>query len=632
MSVKITEPRVFAPAELITIQREFHVSSFNIPLYQRLYSWGNKEIEKLLNDIELAELDQKDYYIGNITFSHNTFSKSFDVIDGQQRLATLWLLGLVLKLKGEVRWNSFLLNDDEPILGFTARVADTSFLRKMAGSASIADLSVFDKTDVNDIMVAAIRTIEQYFNNKTSAEVNRLSEYIFHRLRMVAIYLPDGIDLNKYFEDMNNRGLQLEAHHILKANLLAKIDRSLHSSYAKIWDAVAQMNQYVEYGLKGTLKENRKKLENNAIPSSYFENSTDDTKDAALKDLITEGKSPEYKKPQDQPDPELISNKVGSLINFPEFLLHALKLYPGIDGVSNIPLEDKKLLDTFDELKDKIEADKFIKHLFRCRVLYDAYIVKSVEVAEGNRWEIRRIKVDEEKDVYIREKHFSEVVQVQAMLNAATSLPVWFTETLDYLLNEKEISPLLFLDFLEALDRKIARNLLGSRKLNEVLSAGTGTGRYWFYNLDYLLWKKWQKDEGFLPVADMERVTEHISNFQFRDNRSVEHIHPQHPEIESWPDGEIQPDTMDAEKLSALKNKFGNLALISVGSNSSYNNQSPKFKKGDFRNRSEKYGIESLKLAFAYAYEPWSVQNMELHGQQMIGIVREYHGWEASDN
>ena len=70
---------------------------FCVPLYQRLYSWEQLQVTQLLKDLHEAQKlnSSKDYYIGNIVLSKNK-DNGFDLIDGQQRMTTLWLVALVL--------------------------------------------------------------------------------------------------------------------------------------------------------------------------------------------------------------------------------------------------------------------------------------------------------------------------------------------------------------------------------------------------------------------------------------------------------------------------------------------------------------------------------------------------------
>lgn len=65
---------------------------FRIPLYQRPYNWEDIEVEQLLMDLENSS---ENYFVGNIVLSQAETkgdSVIYDVIDGQQRLTTLFLI------------------------------------------------------------------------------------------------------------------------------------------------------------------------------------------------------------------------------------------------------------------------------------------------------------------------------------------------------------------------------------------------------------------------------------------------------------------------------------------------------------------------------------------------------------
>lgn len=59
---------------------------FEIPFYQRAYSWKKQDIEKLISDIN----NKEGHYLGNIVLKKN--DDKFIVIDGQQRLTTIYIL------------------------------------------------------------------------------------------------------------------------------------------------------------------------------------------------------------------------------------------------------------------------------------------------------------------------------------------------------------------------------------------------------------------------------------------------------------------------------------------------------------------------------------------------------------
>ncbi|WP_141088393.1 DUF262 domain-containing protein, partial [Campylobacter concisus] len=66
---------------------------FEIPFYQRAYSWKKQDIEKLISDINCKE----GHYLGNIVVKKN--NDKFIVIDGQQRLTTIYIIFMALREK-----------------------------------------------------------------------------------------------------------------------------------------------------------------------------------------------------------------------------------------------------------------------------------------------------------------------------------------------------------------------------------------------------------------------------------------------------------------------------------------------------------------------------------------------------
>ena len=73
---------------------------FRIPLYQRPYTWREKQVKQLLDDLWSSSEQSKDspYFIGIMNISRTDYDDStFDLIDGQQRLTTLSVMALVMK-------------------------------------------------------------------------------------------------------------------------------------------------------------------------------------------------------------------------------------------------------------------------------------------------------------------------------------------------------------------------------------------------------------------------------------------------------------------------------------------------------------------------------------------------------
>jgi len=89
----------FQPSRTETIKTLFHGNRFVIPSYQRKYSWGFEQRKAIWDDID-ENLSMK-HFIGTLCFkkvenTEDVFSDVYEIIDGQQRITTLYILLNVL--------------------------------------------------------------------------------------------------------------------------------------------------------------------------------------------------------------------------------------------------------------------------------------------------------------------------------------------------------------------------------------------------------------------------------------------------------------------------------------------------------------------------------------------------------
>ncbi len=612
---------------------------FSIPLYQRLYSWETEQVEQLLTDLyDTFKFNREQiYFIGNIVKSKvekNTYRNA--LVDGQQRMTTLWLIGFVLKsIKSD--WNEFICKNSEHLrLDFIAREEDRVFLKKLVN----LNVNEFEnqkaERGVNMMMVNAIDTIKRFFD-KISDKDQKASfgDYIYRNAKLVEVTLPDSTDLNKYFEIMNNRGIQLEKHEILKARIISEIsDTENKKKYAVIWDACAQMNQYLERSFE-KIDVKIIKSEINKLLEKKFENinefisvltTNENINEKSFDEILAEAETEKINEKINEKEKE-VSENFTSIVNFPTFLLHSYKVFT--ENVE-VRLKDKDLL-TIIEISDNDKAIKFIEEVLILRILFDQYIIKNYRNGTNNLWETRILTIDKEE--IERKKDYEKSTQILAMLNVSTSTEHWFTPVLAYLRQTTEVKDEDYMEWLENLDNSLAyarlnyndlmptsnlilKDISNNKPLGKIsvdskkLSLGTATERYWFYKLDYCLWKKWiEKDNSNFNDWKTE-----IKGFQFRSNRSIEHIFPQNPEDENtkWKEEDL--------------NSFGNLALISISSNSEYNRNVFKWKQFQFKDKiDKKKGIESLKLVDIYSREIWNEEISKEHETAMLKILSNYH-------
>lgn len=175
-----------------------------IPLYQRAFAWEERQLEQLVEDI-IDIPDNSNYYIGSLIVSRN--GNKYEVIDGQQRLTSLYLLLSCLGKK---------LNTT---LTFECRDKSNNTLR------SVHELleekrSDYDNERIDNGIHQGIKILkEKIAKYNKDCILDKLSRVVIYRIEV-----PENTDLNRYFEIMNTRGEQLEQHDILKAYLMGFLD------------------------------------------------------------------------------------------------------------------------------------------------------------------------------------------------------------------------------------------------------------------------------------------------------------------------------------------------------------------------------------------------------------------------
>ena len=127
---------------------------FNIPLYQRLFAWGEGQVKGLMLDLKehFASTEDADpYYLGMLSCIGK--GNTYDLIDGQQRFTVMTLLAIVLRVY-DSRWNDFL--DKGRRLNFVARPKDREYL--LAAIGDVTD----HVAEPNERMASGINVIETF--------------------------------------------------------------------------------------------------------------------------------------------------------------------------------------------------------------------------------------------------------------------------------------------------------------------------------------------------------------------------------------------------------------------------------------------------------------------------------------
>jgi len=594
--------------KLLTIAELFNgVACYMVPIYQRNYAWQMEQIEQMLRDIQDALNDQKkSYFLGNLIVTLHQCSDgskdapyNYEVIDGQQRLTTLYLL---LRLLGHT--------NDQRLLQYESRPRATAALEHIAQEyPDPAAPSVAGQHSEDAAIRQGYKIIEQYLKQYLKGDTQNFTDFLLKNVSVVRATLPTGTDFNRYFEIMNTRGQQLQQVDIVKARMMAHLKEDERACFAWIWNACAEMDSYVQMTL--TPKDTKDTKDTN-MRTRIFGDSWSFVSVVSFNELMTIRTSQssaqasvadsgglelteaiiKYSTTEDLVSEEDMDNaRFRSIITFPVFLLHVLKIVRKYDATENEGhLDDKTLVTRFTEfLKDASNDDearekvkRFTCVLLRCRNLFDSYIIKreyiGANVDEGD-WSLqllfKRGKTIGYKNTYSRENQETEdgcideatreLLMLESMLRVTYTSPRtmhWITRLLRLLLERQQGAATLNKSILISELRDYACEKVNAAFFEvEEQPQGFSIERIVFTYLDYLLWK----ERGAEP------------NFKFTFRNSIEHFYPQNPRDGQSGKGKISPDKL---------NYLGNLALVSVSDNSKFSNDlysGPQFPDGYLR-------------------------------------------------
>ena len=601
-----------------------------IPRYQRAYAWEDKEIVQLIDDINDST---GDYYIGSLVVAKvKDKVETYEVVDGQQRLTTLYLLLHYLKSQvGAV--GKTLSFDCRPDSNYTL----THIEALLSDEKRLAD----DEDRIEQSIRNGLKVIRQKFETGDGIQ----KDDFLKRLRRVILYrieVPEHTDLNRYFEIMNTRGEQLEQHDILKAQLMDYLSKPKEQEFfSRVWRACSDMTGYVQMHLA---KEEREKIFGsgwNDEPSEDwddYEECLDMEQGGDHKVLIKSIIKPSFE--VDVSDGKLEDDKTKirfeSIIGFPYFLLHVLRVFLSVESISmdeekelGSLLDDKRLLNDFNEvishgrmggkrIKDSRGefARRFILFLLHSRFLFDQFIIKREYAGDDQEgvWSLKELCTSgagyKKKAYYANtrlryenewEKTYAprnkECLMIQSALRVSYTSPKvmhWITRLLEWLFDEETVLPKLTDEAERIAAEAVQEGFLdeGDHEL------GVQTPHIVFNYLDYLLWKEGK---------------EKYKDFVFEFRNSVEHWYPQHPSegtFEVW-------DGIDT---------FGNLCIISRSVNSKFSNLSPESKMKSYKKMVQK---GSLKLRImgdiieGGSSEKWRLSECAKHEEEMISLLCE---------
>ncbi|TKC14744.1 GmrSD restriction endonuclease domain-containing protein [Robertmurraya kyonggiensis] len=607
--------------------RDIFTGNYSIPIYQRAYAWSDKEIETLVDDIYdyYSLKTNQNYYIGSLVV-HKDHDDLENVIDGQQRLTTLSLL--ICYLKNESNYKD-LVKDIHVNLHFESRKRSTDIFKQLKKNNE----KVFDESNE---LVDGYRILKKKLNSEQYDE--EYFQYLIGHVILIKNVLPKDTDLNHYFEIMNNRGEQLEKHEIVKAHLLGRLDESDEIGrkvFTEVWNACQRLDKYVQIGFNPVIREKifGEKWDE-FMPKEYAsmkkvfeegnENDESFSGSITIDEIIQWGDSDkEQNKKSHKEDDD--TGRYHSIINFPNFLLHALKLFIGerFDWryeSKGLSLDDKKLVEQFEvHITSAKDAEGFMYSLLKTRYVFDSYVIKTDNLNDAtdddSNWSLHKpYKLTSKsgnklspRNTFRDENTQEIVVKIESMFQVTDPRQIYksflfgILNILNAWVDNKEDEKLLvnqLLDF--AKERFRAVTVEGT-----FFDKGVHTPNYVFNFLDFVLW--------YQQVIEGKKHRIKASDFEFKYRNSVEHFYPQNPNQAE------NHERLDKDHLD----NFGNLCIMARRHNSLRSNLMPAAKIKEFSSTSQSLKFELMEK-LAKQNDDWNVKEIMDHGDEMKKLLLEF--------
>jgi hypothetical protein len=250
-----------------SIEEAFRECFYIVPDYQREYVWTDKEVHQLLEDIgeQIDAGTTREYFIGTVLVSPTDKKNQYEVIDGQQRLTTFFLLLCALKylfqyeFKDEAQRQmisglistSYVDSDGEvctnlkldpryenagevmaKLVEMDTKPYDVRASIQAAGIASFGSL---------ENLVNAYSTLYRYLKDNYD-DVAKLKKYWGYLANNV-VFIQISTDVSsalKIFETINERGVGLNPMDLLKNLLFTQVKQTQFTKLKDEWKKITK--------------------------------------------------------------------------------------------------------------------------------------------------------------------------------------------------------------------------------------------------------------------------------------------------------------------------------------------------------------------------------------------------------
>ncbi|WP_394879267.1 DUF262 domain-containing protein [Clostridium perfringens] len=554
---------------------------FEIPDYQRAYSWTKENLKQLVEDIwESVELNKargnkefdqyEPYFLGSIVLCSKEYKDDgcgiYDVIDGQQRLTSIIMLIAAIRdlidneeykkvLSDLIYQKPNVLMGIKESIRVKARGKEEEFFKKYiltnGGTELVKDLDMEELSEAKQNMVNAIEVFrDSFFNENGELLEEKLNEFIVYLLQkvvLVVITTESFTSAFRLFNVINARGLPLTDSDLLKSENLRVMNPEIRKEYTDIWESHEQdlgkekLDQII--GFMRTMK---------------------------LKNKVEESVYEEFSKKIFRNEPEYLG------VNFVNHLTAVKALYDKyiIDGnLEGVSEEEKSYYkNLINIMREFLPYDDWMAAVIRFAEKFndDKLVLEFVKVLE-KRLVIDWVNGNSFADRLNRVYGILEVIEEKDSLEEIKEAPV----------------------FLYDLERTTA---YFENALNDID----------FYSKGRMMIPKY-----IFVRLDMEKRANEVLDYS--DKIMIEHVLPRNAKEAYW------KDNFSADQRRNWANKFGNLVIITGAKNTRANNKPFGEKVEQYLSKKSDFAITKEVLELS----DWNMDSLKDRHESLVNRALE---------
>ena len=235
---------------------------FSVPDYQRPYAWDWEQAQELFDDIchataDAARLSQvgnlDPYFLGCVVIVKSENSPDSEIVDGQQRLATLTMLLCALRDSMPSDWfqslNAMVRQDADPAKGLdameriTIRKEDVAFFRSRVqepGSLSSDRNGPRPQGETQRRLLDNAARLFELVQGLSDEQREVLARYLTTKCFLVLVATADTSSAVRIFSILHTRGLELSSTDIIKSQIAGKLSGTVRSVQMARWQEIEE--------------------------------------------------------------------------------------------------------------------------------------------------------------------------------------------------------------------------------------------------------------------------------------------------------------------------------------------------------------------------------------------------------